>query len=144
MYVWFFELEFLCCSYFHGDCIIWQEVDTQGLICLKRNCSVNWIILEEYCKCMMIGSGNNLNRGSAFLPSNMPSLPQCIPLEPITLGNQKNSCSGELKRALGVSSGNAFEDRPFGVVHLKRQPPVASKELKHFKDSVQDSSRRAR
>ncbi|XP_004139580.1 uncharacterized protein LOC101209188 isoform X2 [Cucumis sativus] len=92
---------------------------------------------------MMIGSGNNLNRGSAFLPSNMPSLPQCLPLEPITLGNQKN-CSGELKRALGVSSGNALEDRPFGVVHLKRQPPVASKELKHFKDSVQDSSRRAR
>ncbi|KAL0534290.1 hypothetical protein IC582_028579 [Cucumis melo] len=92
---------------------------------------------------MMIGSGNNLNRGSAFLPSNMPSLPQCLPLEPITLGNQKN-CSGELKRALGVSSGNALEDRPFGVVHLKRQPLVASKELKHFKDSVQDSSRRAR
>jgi len=93
---------------------------------------------------MMIGSGNNLNRGSAFVPSNMPSLPQCLPLEPITLGNQKISCSGELKKALGVSSGNALEDRPFGVVHLKRQPPVASKEMKHFKDSVQDSSRRAR
>ncbi|KAG7019325.1 hypothetical protein SDJN02_18285 [Cucurbita argyrosperma subsp. argyrosperma] len=93
---------------------------------------------------MMIGSGNNLNRGSAFVPSNMPSLPQCLPLEPITLGNQKISCSGELKKALGVSSGNGLEDRPFGVVHLKRQPPVASKEMKHFKDSVQDSSRRAR
>ncbi|XP_022945739.1 uncharacterized protein LOC111449880 [Cucurbita moschata] len=28
-------------------------------------------------------------------------------------------------------------------VHLKCSPPVASKELKHFKDSVQDSSRKA-
>lgn len=90
----------------------------------------------------MQGSGNNLSRGSgALLSSDMPLLPNCLPLEPITLGgNQKLIRSGELRRALGVPHGSTQEDHSFGVPRPK--PP--SEELKHFKDSVQESTRKAR
>lgn len=90
----------------------------------------------------MQGSGNNLSRGSgAILSPDMPPLPNCLPLEPITLGgNQKLIRSGELRRALGVPHGSTQEDHSFGVPRSK--PP--SEELKHFKDSVQDSTRKAR
>lgn len=74
--------------------------------------------------------------------SDLPPIPQCLPLEPITLSNQKYTRSGELRRVLGVSIGtgnNALED-----CCLKNHPPVATEELKNFKDSVQDGSRKAR
>ncbi|KAJ4846756.1 hypothetical protein Tsubulata_010242 [Turnera subulata] len=92
----------------------------------------------------MLNQGSNVSRGNATLSPDMPPLPQCLPLEPITLGNQKYTRSGELRRVLGVPLGSATEDHSFGVSHPKPPPPVASEELKHFKESVQDASRKAR
>ncbi|KAK8601742.1 hypothetical protein V6N13_058577 [Hibiscus sabdariffa] len=93
----------------------------------------------------MLSSGNNLSRGNAGLPSDMPPLPQCLPLEPITLGSQRYTRSGELSRVLGVPlRSSTSEDHSFGVSHSKLSPPVATDELKNFKESVQDASRKAR
>ena len=72
----------------------------------------------------------------------MPPLPQCLPLDSITVGNQKYT--GELKRVLGVSPGNTSEDHSFGVPHPKSMGPGALAELKHIKESVQDASKKAR
>ncbi|KAM1100254.1 hypothetical protein FF1_006701 [Malus domestica] len=92
----------------------------------------------------MLCSGNNLNRGTATLSSAMPPLLQCLPLEPIMLSNQKYTRSGELRRVLGFPLGSLTDDHSLGVFHLKPPPPVATEELKHFKESVQDASRKAR
>ncbi|MBA0650576.1 hypothetical protein Goklo_017979 [Gossypium klotzschianum] len=93
----------------------------------------------------MSSSGNNLGRGSAGLPSDIPPLPQCLPLEPITLGSQKYTRAGELSRVLGIPlRSSTSEDHSFGVSHSKLPPPVATEELKNFKESVQDASRKAR
>ncbi|XWS28576.1 hypothetical protein CRYUN_Cryun25bG0082100 [Craigia yunnanensis] len=93
----------------------------------------------------MLNSGNNLSRGNVGLSSDMPPLPQCLPLEPITLGNQRYTRSGELSRVLGVPlRSSTSEDHSFGVSHPKPSPPVATEELKNFKESVQDASRKAR
>lgn len=92
----------------------------------------------------MLNSGNNVNRGSATPSSAMPPLPQCLPLEPIILGNPKYTRSGELRRVLGIPHGSISDDHSFGVAHPKPPPPVATEELKHFKESVQDASRKAR
>ncbi|XP_022729015.1 uncharacterized protein LOC111284573 isoform X2 [Durio zibethinus] len=93
----------------------------------------------------MLSSGNSLSRGTAGLSSDMPPLPQCLPLEPITLGNQKYTRSGELSRVLGVPlRTSTVEDHSFGVSNPKPSPPVATEELKSFKESVQDASRKAR
>ncbi|XP_039031195.1 uncharacterized protein LOC120165825 isoform X2 [Hibiscus syriacus] len=93
----------------------------------------------------MLSSGNNLSRGNAGLSSDMPPLPQCLPLESISLGNQKYTRSGELSRVLGVPLRNSTsDDHSFGVSHPKPCPPVATEELKNFKESVQDTTRKAR
>ncbi|XP_050139481.1 uncharacterized protein LOC126615659 [Malus sylvestris] len=92
----------------------------------------------------MLNSGNNVNRSSATPSSTMPSLPQCLPLEPIMLSNQKYTRTGELSRVLGLPLGSITDDHSLGVGHSKPPPPVATEELKHFKESVQDASRRAR
>ncbi|KAB2012684.1 hypothetical protein ES319_D09G107600v1 [Gossypium barbadense] len=93
----------------------------------------------------MSSSGNNLGRGSAGLPSDIPPLPQCLPLEPITLGSQKYTRAGELSRVLGIPlRSSTSEDHSFGVSHSKLSPPLATEELKNFKESVQDASRKAR
>ncbi|TXG73620.1 hypothetical protein EZV62_002199 [Acer yangbiense] len=92
----------------------------------------------------MLGSGNALSRGSASLSPDMPPLPQYLPLDPITLGNQKYTRSGELRRVLGVPLGSSSEDHSFGVTHQKPPPPVATEELKHYKESVQGTVRMAR
>nr|XP_048325119.1 uncharacterized protein LOC107410028 isoform X1 [Ziziphus jujuba var. spinosa] len=81
-------------------------------------------------------------RGSTIQSSEMPPLPQCLPLEPITLGNQKYPRPGELRRVLGVPSTS--EEHSFGVSHSKIPAPVGTDELKHLKKSVQDGSRKAR
>ncbi|KAH1220693.1 hypothetical protein GmHk_12G034271 [Glycine max] len=93
----------------------------------------------------MLSSGNNLNSSSSntgITSSDMPPLPQCLPLDSITVGNRKYT--GELRRVLGVSAGNTSEDHSFGGPHPKPMAPGASGELKHFKESVQDASRKAR
>ncbi|XP_058729710.1 uncharacterized protein LOC131601831 [Vicia villosa] len=90
----------------------------------------------------MLSSGSNLNSSSTsgITSSDMPPLPQCLPLDLITVGNKKYT--GELKRVLGVSAGNSSEE--FGVPHAKLMGPGASGELKNLKESVQDGSRKAR
>jgi len=90
----------------------------------------------------MLSSGSNLNGSSTsgITSSDMPPLPQCLPLDSITVGNQKYT--GELKRVLGVSPGNTSEDHSFGSPHPKCIG--ASGELKHIKESVQDASKKAR
>lgn len=90
----------------------------------------------------MLSSGNNLSRGSTIQSSEMPPLPQCLPLEPITLGNQKYPRPGELRRVLGVPSTS--EEHSFGVSHSKILAPLGTDELKHLKKNVQDGSRKAR
>jgi hypothetical protein len=90
----------------------------------------------------MFNSGNNSSRGSATPSPDMPPLPQFLPLDPIILGNPKYKRSGELRRVLGVPSTS--DDHSFGVAHPKPPPPVATEELKHFKESVQDTSKKAR
>ncbi|KOM50556.1 hypothetical protein LR48_Vigan08g138300 [Vigna angularis] len=92
----------------------------------------------------MLSSENNLNSSSSsgITSSDMPPLPQCLPLDSITVGNRKYT--GELRRVLGVSAGNTSEDQSFGGPHPKPMAPGASGELKHFKESVQDASRKAR
>ncbi|GKV34926.1 hypothetical protein SLEP1_g43259 [Rubroshorea leprosula] len=95
----------------------------------------------------MLGSGNNLSRGNAALSSSssdIPPLSQCLCLDLITLGSQKYTRSGELRRALGVPPATTQEDHSFGVTHFKLTAPVATEELKHFKESVQDTSRKAK
>ncbi|KAJ7947986.1 Spectrin beta chain, brain 3 [Quillaja saponaria] len=92
----------------------------------------------------MLSSGNNLGRGSATSSSDMPPLPQCLPLDPITLGNKKYKRSGELRRALGVPFTSNSEYQSFGVPAPKPTTPVATGELKNFKESVKDASRMAR
>ncbi|XP_073225771.1 uncharacterized protein [Cicer arietinum] len=92
----------------------------------------------------MSSSGNNLNSSSTsgITSSDMPPLPQCLPLDSISVGNQKYT--GELRRVLGVSVGNTSEDHSFGDKHPKPMGPGASGELKHLKESVQDASKKAR
>lgn len=93
----------------------------------------------------MLGSGNNLSRSSSGITSSdMPPLPQCLSLDPISLGNQKYTRSGELRKVLGVPLGSTSEDHSLGFPHRKPMAPVASGELKHLKESVQDTSRKAR
>lgn len=91
----------------------------------------------------MLGSGNNLSRGTIGLPSDTPNLSQVLTLEPIRLGNQSYTRSGELRRALGVPSRASSEENSFGMSHPKPTPPVTTEELKYFKESVQDTSREA-
>lgn len=100
--------------------------------------------LGEEIEGVMLSTGNNGSRGGGTLSSDMPPLPQCLPLESITLSNQKYTRSGELRRVLGVPLGSSSEDHSFGVTHPKPLPPVATEELKHFKESVQDASKKAR
>ncbi|CAL5212275.1 unnamed protein product [Lathyrus oleraceus] len=85
---------------------------------------------------------SNLNSSSTsgITSSEMRPLPQCLPLDSITVENKKYT--GELKRVLGVSTGNSSED--FGVPHSKLMGSGASGELKNLKESVQDASRKAR
>lgn len=99
--------------------------------------------VKQVEKGMMLGSGNNLSRGTIGLSSDAPNLPQVLILEPIRLGNQNYTRSGELRRVLGVPSRASSEENSFGMSHPKPSPPVATEELKHFKESVQDASREA-
>ncbi|KAK4758209.1 hypothetical protein SAY87_019510 [Trapa incisa] len=92
-------------------------------------------------RCIMLGNGKNCSKGSTILPSETPYLP--LHLDPITLGNQKSSRTGELRRVLRISLGSTSEGRAFGGDQNGSASSGASEELKHFKESVQDSSKKA-
>ncbi|OVA03569.1 hypothetical protein BVC80_1651g75 [Macleaya cordata] len=92
----------------------------------------------------ILSSGSSSSRGSTTLSLDMPPLSQCMMLEPITLGDQKFTRSGELRRIFGVSVGNTSEDHSFGAPHYKPPPPIGSEEIKRFKASLLDTSTKAR
>ncbi|KAK7357848.1 hypothetical protein VNO80_17145 [Phaseolus coccineus] len=92
----------------------------------------------------MFISGTNMSRGNSTSAGDLTSVAQCLMLDPITMGDQKYTRSGELRRVLGISFGNTLEDYAFGTANLKAPPPVATEELKRFKASVQEASVRAR
>lgn len=94
-------------------------------------------------KCTMLGPGNNSGKGSNTSPLEVPPLPQCLSLEPITLGNQKPVRSGELRRVLALPLGSTSVGHSFGVNQPKPSAVMANKELKHIKESVKDASRKA-
>lgn len=95
--------------------------------------------------CRMLSLVKSARGGSSTSSSSdIPPLPQCLPLENITLENQKYPRSVELKKVLAVPLGNTLEDHHFGVGHSKPTPPLATAKLKKFKDSVQDTSNKAR
>ncbi|KAK7263396.1 hypothetical protein RJT34_30985 [Clitoria ternatea] len=109
----------------------------------RKGFSLTCVLSLSEVNGFMLSSGNNLNSSSSGITSSdMPPLPQCLTLDSITIGNQKYT--GELRRVLGVSAGNTSEDHSFGVTHPKPMAPGASGELKHLKESVQDTSRKAR
>ncbi|KAI6669823.1 hypothetical protein NL676_004708 [Syzygium grande] len=91
----------------------------------------------------MLGPGNNSGKGSNMSPLEVPPLPQCLSLEPITLGNQKPVRSGELRRVLALPLGSTSVGHSFGVNQPKPSAVMANKELKHIKESVKDASRKA-
>ncbi|KAM7532274.1 hypothetical protein LguiB_035684 [Lonicera macranthoides] len=92
----------------------------------------------------MFGSGIGMSRGSATLAGDLPLLSNCLTLEPIIIGNQKYTWSGELRRVMGYSVGSTSEDNSFGAAHLKHSPPMAMEELKRFRSSVVDTRIKAR
>lgn len=92
-------------------------------------------------------AGAKLDRPGSFrnttLMCDLPSVTQCLSLEPIPMGDQKYNRAGELRRILGVSFGSA-EDSSCGAAHSKLPPAVATEELKRFKASVVDGCYKAR
>lgn len=92
----------------------------------------------------IFGSGKGASRGTGAAMGDLPSLSQCLMLEPIVMGDQKYTRSGELRRMLGVAVGSTSEDNSFGAAHLKSTLPVSVEELKRFRDSVAETCNKAR
>lgn len=91
----------------------------------------------------MLTSGSATYRGGTS-SVEMPPLTQSLVLEQFSLGEQKFTRAGELRRVLGVSLGTTSEDLSVGAVHSKPPLPVALEELRRFKASVLDTSSKAR
>ncbi|KAG8053831.1 hypothetical protein GUJ93_ZPchr0001g30177 [Zizania palustris] len=68
-------------------------------------------------------------------------LTQCLPLEPIPVGDHKQSRATELRRVLGVT---AEAEQSFGLLQTKPLPSIASEELKRIRGGVVESSTKAR
>ncbi|KAK1263287.1 hypothetical protein QJS04_geneDACA008488 [Acorus gramineus] len=91
-----------------------------------------------------LNPGPAQSRGSGgALSGEIPSLSQYMSLEQMSLGEQKYTRTGELRRALNVSLGATSEEHLY-IQSNKPIPPVSSEELKRFKASVFESSARAR
>lgn len=89
-------------------------------------------------------SGTSTFKSNATAVADLPPLSQCLLLEPISMGDQKYTRAGELRRALGFSFGNVSEDNYFGVAYSKPAPTLATDELKRFRASVQEGWQKAR
>lgn len=92
----------------------------------------------------MFSSATSMSRGMATVIGDVLPLSQCLMLDPITMGDQKYTRLGEVRRLLGISFGTSAEDNSFGAAHSKPPPPVASEELRRFRASVLDASIKAR
>ncbi|XP_047979311.1 uncharacterized protein LOC125221228 [Salvia hispanica] len=86
-----------------------------------------------------ISSGKANSRGSVISPGDVPSLSQCLILEPIVMGDPRHARYGELRRVLSNSVGSNLEENSFGLAHLKNSPPAAVEELKRLRASVADT-----
>ncbi|KAJ8557617.1 hypothetical protein K7X08_003242 [Anisodus acutangulus] len=91
----------------------------------------------------IFGSGKSASRGTGTVVGDLPSLSQCLMLEPIVMGDQKYTRSGELRRMLGFTVGSTSEDNSFGAAHLKSSLHVSMEELKRFRDSVAETCNKA-
>lgn len=91
-----------------------------------------------------VSSGKINSRGSAISPGEMPSLSQCLMLEPIVMGDPRHARSGELRRVLANSVGSSSEENSYGSANLRSSPPVAVDELKRLRASVADTCNKAR
>lgn len=91
-----------------------------------------------------VGSGKGNSRGSATSSGDVPTLSQCLMLEPIVMGDPKYARSGDLRRVLGFSVGSNSEENSSSVTHLKNSPPAAVEELKRLRASVADTCYKAR
>ncbi|BAT73476.1 hypothetical protein VIGAN_01096200 [Vigna angularis var. angularis] len=71
---------------------------------------------------LMLSSRNNLNSSSnnGITSSDMPPLPQCLPLDSITECNRKYT--RELRRVLGVSVGNTSKENMPNKARENRVP----------------------
>ncbi|CAA6668505.1 unnamed protein product [Spirodela intermedia] len=85
------------------------------------------------------GAGGNRTT-SPVTAAEIPSPSQFLILDFLSLGDQKYSRAGELRRVIGVSP----EDHSFGIVQSKPLTPAAAEELKRFKASVSETTSKAR
>lgn len=88
------------------------------------------------------GTGTSKLNNTAV--ADLPPLSQVLNLEPISMGDQKYTRAGELRRALGISLTNVSEDNSFGAAHSKPPPTLATDELKRFRASVHEGCMKAR
>ncbi|XP_073019184.1 uncharacterized protein [Primulina eburnea] len=93
---------------------------------------------REGAESRMFGFGKATPRGSAT-SSDMPTLSQCLLLDPVVMGDKKYANSVELRRVLGFSVGSSSEDNSFGATYPKNLSPLAVEELKRLRTSVADS-----
>ncbi|KAL8166714.1 hypothetical protein V2J09_008213 [Rumex salicifolius] len=89
----------------------------------------------------VFSSGASISKGKA---GDLPPISQCLSLDPITLGDQKYTRNGELRRALGYSFGSASEENSIGAAHSKPAPVLGVDDLKRFRASIQDGNDKAR
>lgn len=90
-----------------------------------------------------VSSGKVNSRGSTISSGDVPSLSQCLMLEPIVMGDPRYARSGELRRVLANSVGSNSEENSFVAAHLKTSPPVAVEDLKRLRSSVADTCAKA-
>ncbi|KAH6756497.1 hypothetical protein C2S53_002248 [Perilla frutescens var. hirtella] len=86
-----------------------------------------------------VSSGKVNSRGGAISLGEVPSLSQCLILEPIVMGDPRHARSGELRRVLANSVASNSEENSFVPVHLKNSPPAAVEELKRMRASVAET-----
>ncbi|KAL6989313.1 hypothetical protein U1Q18_015061 [Sarracenia purpurea var. burkii] len=92
----------------------------------------------------MSGSGSGIARVSGTMIGNLPPVSQCLMLEPIVMGDQKYTRSGELRRVLGFSVGSSSEENYFGAAHSRPSTLMTMEELKRYKESILDANNKAR
>ncbi|KAI4304740.1 hypothetical protein MLD38_040214 [Melastoma candidum] len=92
----------------------------------------------------MLGYANNSSKGGSNSPLELPPLPQILSLEPITLGNQKHGCTGDIKRVFGLPLMNMSDGNSPGLSQPRHFHPAATEELKNIKESVESGLRKAK
>ncbi|KAI3775891.1 hypothetical protein L1987_45648 [Smallanthus sonchifolius] len=107
--------------------------------------------LREGMESRMFSSGFVVTRsaGSASVASgNLPTLTQCLSLEPIQIGDRKTDGSVDLKRVMGIIVGSTTEENSSRVAvpaHSKPSSPLfVAEDLKRLRSSVVDTCNTAR